>query len=316
LKKLGIKMKYYYILYIFTVVSIAIALESCSDLQTNIPQAGKVIVHKEGFTNPSSPNFHGTLIAENNWDIKSCQQCHAADFSGGTSGQSCLTCHTNAGGPEACNTCHGNFYNPNIIAPPRATNGDTSTSSYFVGAHASHLYGGTLGQIVACSACHVVPQSLYSPGHLDATSENIIKFSGVAIANIASNPNFDQGTARCSNTYCHGNFVYKKTSASLQNQFAFSDSQMVGNNVTVNWTKVDGSQMACGTCHDLPPKGHIGPIPITECYTCHGNVVDATGKIINPTLHINGKADVRGDVTSSAIKPGTAVYRLIHSLSK
>ncbi len=300
------------------IVSIGIVFESCSDLRNNIPTSAsaKVSVHGQGFTDPTSTNFHGTLIAENNWDMSTCQQCHAADFSGGTAGVSCLSCHTNTGGPLACNTCHGDFTDINKIAPPRAPNGDTSSTSVFVGAHTSHMYNNTLGHKVACSDCHVVPSSVYAPGHLDATPDNIIKFSGVAVANRASNPSFNSETQTCSNTYCHGNFVYKKSSAPSQDQFAFQDSEIVGNDASVIWTKVDGSQMACGTCHDLPPRGHIGPIPVTECYTCHGNVVDATGKIINPELHINGTADVRGDVITNSVKPGSAVYRLLKRLNK
>lgn len=216
----------------------------------------------------------------------------------------------------ACNTCHGSLSDPDKIAPPRATTGDTATTSIFVGAHTNHLYNNTLGQTVSCSNCHVVPATLDSPGHLNIPRNEIVKLSGTATANVAANASFDDNAATCANTYCHGNFIYKKSSAVSQNQFAFVDSMMTGNNVSVNWTVVDGSQVLCGSCHDLPPKGHIGPIPLTECFTCHGNVVDENGKIINPSLHINGTADVRGSVTSSSIKPGTAVYKLLYGSSK
>ena len=289
----------YYVLNLLVAIFLGILIEGCSDLQTNIPPAEqKVSVHEDGFVSKTSANFHGNVIKQNNWDMKQCQQCHASNYSGGLTGTSCITCHTNPGGPEACNTCHGDFSNISRIAPPRATNGDTATTSIRVGAHTNHLYTATLGSQVACESCHKVPQSVYAQGHLDATPETIVSFAGVATANIASNAVFNSSDATCSNTYCHGNFAYKKSSAVQQNQFAFTDSVMLGNNATVTWTKVDGSQATCGSCHDLPPKGHIGPIPLTECYTCHGNVVDANGNIINPALHINGTADVRGSVVS------------------
>ncbi len=295
------KMKYY-LLNLLLSISLGFIIYSCSDMKTDIPVQPKVEVHKIGFADPTSVSFHGTYIMNNNWDMKQCQNCHAADFSGGTTGKSCLTCHKDQGGPTACNTCHGNFNDSSRIAPPRSINGDSLTTSISVGAHTNHLYNSTLGQAVACSSCHVVPQSVYSPGHLTATPDNIINFSGVAVTNIASNASFNSNTATCSNTYCHGNFKYRKSSAASVNQFAFTDSVMTGNNFSVNWATVDGSQIKCGSCHDLPPKGHIAPIPLNECTTCHGNVVDENGNIINPTLHINGTADVRGTVISSSIR--------------
>lgn len=292
----------YYLLNILFGISLGFLTYSCSDLKTDIPVEPKVAVHKEGFTNPTSPNFHGEYLKENNWNIQQCQACHAANFTGGTTGASCTSCHKDENGPLACNTCHGNFDDSTMIAPPRAVNGDTTTTSIKVGAHTNHLYNNTLGQKVSCSSCHVVPQSVYSSGHLDATPNNIVTLSGTATTNIASNATFDPNTGTCANTYCHGNFKYRKSSASSTNQFAFTDSVMVGNNSSVTWTKVDGSQILCGSCHDLPPKGHIAPIPLNECTTCHGNVVDENGNIINPSLHVNGTADVRGTVISSSIK--------------
>lgn len=309
------KMKYFLLDILFTII-IVFFLAGCSKVNDNIPVAPKLTVHTEGFTNPSSPNFHGTYIKDNNYQMQTCENCHAANFTGGTTGVACTTCHKDQNGPMACNTCHGDFNNPSRPSPPRDVNGNTSTTLMSVGAHANHLYNNTLGQQVACNTCHVVPQSVYSPGHLDASPNTIVTLSGNAKTNIASNAAFDPNTGNCSNTYCHGNFKYRKSNADPTNQFAFTDSVMVGTPVTVTWTKVDGSQAQCGSCHGLPPAGHIGPIPLTECFTCHGNVVDPSGKIINPALHVNGTADVRGTVVSGAIKPGTTLYNLIHQKSR
>ena len=304
-------MKYFLLDILFTII-LGIFLASCSKLQENIPVSPKLTVHKQGFTNPTSTNFHGTYIKDNNWNMQQCETCHAANFTGGTTGIACTSCHKDANGPEACNTCHGDFNNPSRPSPPRDVNGDTATTLMSVGAHASHLYNNTLGQIVACNNCHVVPQSVYSEGHLDATPNSIVKLSGIATTNIASNASFDPNTGVCANTYCHGNFKFRKSNAVPTNQFIFTDSVIVGNAVSVTWTKVDGSQVKCGSCHGLPPTGHVGPIPLTECFTCHGNVVDENGNIINQSLHINGTADVRGSVVSGSIKPGSPLYNLIH----
>ncbi|MDP4196679.1 MAG: hypothetical protein Q8940_16615, partial [Bacteroidota bacterium] len=74
----------------------------------------------------------------------------------------------------------------------------------------------------------------------------------------------------------------------------------VGANFSPKWTQVDGSQAACGTCHGLPPKGHIGypnNLPVTACGNsgCHSGVVDINGNIIDKNKHINGAINVRGN---------------------
>jgi predicted CxxxxCH...CXXCH cytochrome family protein len=287
------KMKYY-LLNILFAVSLVALIVSCSELKNDLPVETPVSVHKTGFSNPSSMNFHGTYIRENNWDLKQCQSCHAVDFSGGTTGVSCNSCHTASGGPTACNTCHGNFNDPTKIAPPRAVNGDTATTIMGVGAHTSHLYSNTLGT-VPCASCHNVPQSVYSTGHFISPAP--VTLQGLASTNIASNATFNAADGSCANTYCHGNFTYTKASAAVEDDFAFTDSVMVGNNKTVHWTNAGASEAACGSCHGLPPKGHIGyqQFPLSSCVSCHSGVVDAQGNIIDKTKHMNGKVDVRGE---------------------
>ncbi len=58
---------------------------------------------------------------------------------------------------------------------------------------------------------------------------------------------------------------------------------------------MDGTQAKCGTCHGLPPTGHIAA-PITSCYLCHQGVVDEMGNIIDKDKHINGYKSARGSL--------------------
>ncbi len=154
----------YYVLYISVAIFLGAVIQGCADLQTDTPPVPKKVeVHKVGFADKSSANFHGTLLQQSNWDMHPCQECHAADYSRVLNDVSCLTCHTSKGGPEACNTCHGEFTDPTHIAPPRAINGDTSTTSIFVGAHNNHLFASKLGSPVPCESCHKVPATVYSP---------------------------------------------------------------------------------------------------------------------------------------------------------
>lgn len=287
------KMKYL-LLNILLAFSLGIII-SCSELKSNLPVETAIPpAHGVGFADPTSQNFHGIYIANNNWNIQQCQTCHAANFSGGTTGVSCNSCHTFSGGPASCNTCHGVFNDSIMIAPPRALNGDTATSYIAVGAHTSHLYSNRLS-VVPCASCHNVPQSVFSSGHINSSS--LITLQGLATTNIAYNAKFSPNGS-CANTYCHGNFSFTKASALPENYFAFTDSVMVGNNITVQWTQVGESEAVCGSCHDLPPKGHIGyqeNWPISSCVSCHAEVVDANGNIIDKTKHINGQVDVRAN---------------------
>ncbi len=289
-------MKYFLINILFG-LSIGILLYSCSEMRTDIPVAAQLSAHKVGFADPMSASFHGKFIKDNNWSLKQCQICHAADFSGGTTGASCNTCHKGPDGPAACNTCHGNFSDPSHFAPPRDLNGDSTTTVMGVGAHTNHLYNNSLSNNVVCQSCHNVPQSVFAAGHLDSGLPAEVTLQDLAIKNVASNASFNYSDGTCSNTYCHGNFEFYKDSAAAQDKFVFTDVKMTGNNQTVKWTQVDGTQAACGTCHDLPPKGHIGyqQFPISSCVTCHAGVVDESGNIIDKTKHINGKINVRGN---------------------
>jgi predicted CxxxxCH...CXXCH cytochrome family protein len=105
-----------------------------------------------------------------------------------------------------------------------------------------------------------------------------------------THPLYNTSTGGCAATYCHGNWMRRKANASSKGMF--TDTVMVGNAFAPKWTNgaVDG---ACGTCHDIPPKGHLA-VDITSCAACHGEVVDGTGKIIDKSKHINGKINVGG----------------------
>lgn len=267
-----------------------IAAPSCATCHSTIN------VHQDGIINPSSPNFHGKYIATNlGWDMRVCGSCHAANYSGGIAATSCLTCHTGNNGPEACNTCHGQFGDPTKIAPPRALNGSTSTTYAGVGAHVSHLYQNNLGDVIRCSTCHTVPSSVYAAGHLDTDGKAEIKFGRLAVQGGAT-PSYSYSNNTCSNTYCHGNFSFSKANASQDpvTQFIYISDAIVGNNATVTWNKVDGTQAKCGSCHGLPPTGHY-PVTLDQCYGCHQGVVDPSGNIIDPTKHINGVVNVFGN---------------------
>ena len=276
-------------------------LTGCSELEKDITQPSEVSVHEKGILVPSSENFHGKLVKNNNWDMSLCKSCHGIGYDGGLAKVSCLTCHDQPAGPENCSTCHGSDVSP---APPKDISGNTSKSERGVGAHQVHLSGNSKGYIISCAECHSVPPSLYQAGHIDSNLPAEVLMNNL-LANVVTNdpstsnyssqlPLFDPNpvynftNASCSNTYCHGTFKNGNT-----------------NNTPV-WT--DPNTSACGTCHGDPSKTTLGEraLPKTSneggthpndlaCSTCHGGVVNANLQFINASKHIDGKLNLLGD---------------------
>jgi predicted CxxxxCH...CXXCH cytochrome family protein len=167
-----------------------------------------------------------------------------------------------------CTSCHGSASNPGDLlqqsAPPTDTHGETDAGVPGVGAHQRHLLASATHGSVACTECHVVPTLVTDKGHNDHPGPATLTWGPLASQGGLA-PKYNQVTYGCANTYCHGS-------------------------ASVDWTKQRTPDEACGTCHGLPPPA---PHPqTTQCFLCHGAVVDAQNQIINADLHVNGKVDV------------------------
>jgi hypothetical protein len=264
---------------------------ACADCHSNYP-------HPEQWVGFNQPLSHDTYIASNNWSFEECTSCHGLNYLGGSSGVSCAKtgCHEKAGGPKACNNCHGisssDVSTISSWAPPEDLSGNINTTDVGVGAHQIHLTDTTWSTAYNkdCGLCHQEPTSFSDPNHIDSNPGRNIQFGDIATNSSTVNPEWESGSASCENVYCHGNFILRKSES--ENDWAYNDSLISGNNPELMWTMVDGTQDACGTCHDLPPLGHIN---ITTCYSCHGNVVDTDNNIIDKSKHINGQVDLKLD---------------------
>jgi predicted CxxxxCH...CXXCH cytochrome family protein len=335
----------------------AVLLQSCAELKENLPAptSGGEIVHEEGWSDVSSPIFHGRYLKAQQppWNDEECVRCHAQSYDGGVSQVSCLACHpsyphsaqfpqgrhtvylrgnmfpldecklchgpdydggqiveegcmeagchVDASGvkksPEACNTCHGVFRAAASdflsSAPPKAVAGETDSTFPGVGAHQPHLVSGDLGKTVQCQECHTIPVVWDAPGHIDGAPAEVVfndTLANLTTANggyTPTNLSYDNVTYQCSNVYCHGNWEADR--ASSPNQFGYADSMMRGNKAAPVWT----SGAECGSCHSLPPTGHISA-SLSGCAGCHPSVVNSAGEIIDTSKHINGLINVFG----------------------
>lgn len=116
-----------------------------------------------------------------------------------------------------------------------------------------------------CATCHPVPATWDAPGHLGATAT--VRFAGLAQAQAAP-PSWDG--ARCSSTYCHG------------------DARPA-------WNGGSG-EASCGSCHRVPPYNHAS----NRCGDCHARVADSNPRIVDDSLHVDGKVSLGDDSGSCA----------------
>ena len=77
--KSTVKYSFGYLIILLMILHIS----SCSDLDTNIPPPPYVGVHGEGIDSINSPNWHGNLVKQYNYNLLVCQDCHGSDYSGG-----------------------------------------------------------------------------------------------------------------------------------------------------------------------------------------------------------------------------------------
>jgi len=237
--------------------------------------------HPAGWIIRASADFHAKVV--NSRGPASCQTCHAFQPPARVTTIVCSTCHNDAVAPSlaTCTGCHGGTDN-NTGAPPRTTWGNQA-DAVRVGAHTSHLEGThNLANPVACDECHAVPADAFAAGHIDqsGTPTPADLTWGPLARTGGANPVWTRTPpATCSATYCHG--------VTLSG----------GTNKTPDWLVVNGSQAACGTCHDSPPGigRHLTHPGGTACTLCHGNIADDTGTAIAiaaKALHVNGTKNV------------------------
>jgi predicted CxxxxCH...CXXCH cytochrome family protein len=171
----------------------------------------------------------------------------------------------------ACTACHGSDDDP---APPRDLTGNSDSEAPGVGAHHVHVAGTSRSRPVACNTCHRVPSRLLAEGHVDTPGPAEVRLTGVAVA-FGGEAKYTNG--RCENTACHGG--------------AFPEGNESGaTHAAPLWTRVDGSQAACGGCHGLPPpaphpRGDLNP----TCSVCHENIEPDNRTFRRPELHVDGE---------------------------
>jgi hypothetical protein len=148
------------------------------------------------------------------------------------------------------------------------------------GAHDRHIAGAGVTVPINCSECHVVPQSVGDPGHIDGAAS--ISFGPLARTGGLS-------PTSCGATHCHGGFP--------------------GGNAANAPAWFAAREEACGTCHSLPPptgqhERHVGEG--IACTACHGDLLRTT--------HVNGIVNIGLETYSRPNRafPGTCTQVCHH----
>jgi predicted CxxxxCH...CXXCH cytochrome family protein len=265
-----------------------VSCETCHEVPTTTahPNGGlvevKAAVAWNGGTGRCATSCHG--VTSPAWTTEdaglSCSSCHGAPPpSPHPAVSQCVLCHGPAvraqhldgvvqvNVPTACNGCHGSATND---APPSDLSGSADTGRTGVGAHQSHLVSRGLARVVGCAECHVVPATVDAGAHLDGLTQ--VRFEGVARSNGAS-PVWNGLT--CANSACHDTSVWRSSPGG-------------GSSPAPAWTRVDGSQRTCTSCHGAPPPApHVQR---SDCFACHQSA-SPDGGFVRPDLHVNGRVD-------------------------
>ena len=104
------------------------------------------------------------------------------------------------GSGDACVGCHGS--EETGPAPPTALGGFEDPSNMGVGAHEAHVLGGQLQNPVACSECHLWPDSEDAEGHTDTPWPAEVSWGELAKTD-AGFAGWDREAGTCT-VYCHG----------------------------------------------------------------------------------------------------------------
>lgn len=270
-----------------------------------------------------------------------CQRCHnlqadmqnfnkAAKAGGGYSPDhfpraSCTSCHQHTEGfrPKDCNECH--YFPPKDSRTPQANKmrHDRHVNWTSTPAQVAKNYDNTASNAraemynFACKKCHagshvndtVDPREaevLFDSADFPKNPSGLYaRFSGWTEtgASGADEYSFMYSSGKCSNLYCHGNFIGGKTT----NVARFDNTS----GPAANWARVQ----RCGACHgarnDDPPTGgaHVKHVQTYDlrCRDCHRDVAwfDRNGlgnySVTDKRLHSDGKTSWRLYTTNARI---------------
>jgi len=269
-----------------------------------------VLKHANGVRNVTFTGItYGSYTSYKSTEVGSAgntKTCNNVSCHGGRSRSAWSASTTN--NSNACVHCHGvdgstslraDKYNaaPGWGGTGTSTDQVSANTDIRVGAHFVHLSSVYMKKL-KCNECHTVPATPFSGTHMATPRYNSQTLTFAQASTATKNsvvPAFSAGTpvaaATCTTTFCHGSSMPK------------GDTSGTDESPTWNANLTTGTPGAaeCARCHGNPPTAgttaavHSGKAATTSCVTCHAMVVNASGAIINKSLHSNGSVNVTSD---------------------
>lgn len=221
----------------------------------------------------------------------------------------CAHCHGSAGTSAALANIAANrkFFAPgykNGAVLGISSDGNVSSNDFRVGSHFKHI-SSIYMTAIKCNECHTVPGNPFDGTHTAAaryasqtltfSQSSSARWDGVNLATLTAFAGYTSGTASkgatCSSVYCHGSRLKNGDTSGSYRKPYWNYSAMIN---------YSNQAQACGRCHGNPPAAgstasiHSGKTATTSCYTCHNEVVNSSGTIIDKTKHINGQVEYSG----------------------
>lgn len=317
-------------------------LAGCSELKKELapPTSPADGVHGAAWVDTTSSQFHGAYLKQADYKNGECAKCHAGDFSGGTSGVSCYTCH--ALYPHDPEWMTGGSDSSHAAYLKRV---DYNTSSCTT-CHGANLQGGSSG--VGCNSCHALYP--HPPGWETGAGQTshgaYLKTQNYVLTSCATchGSDYTGGTSGVSCYTCHASFPHLAGWTNVSSGASHGHYLKAKNWVDAECQACHGatytggtSGVACFTCHASYPHSQAFPsggdhtaymrqngFPLTACQTCHGQTyaggavvtegcmaagchIDASGAQKSPeacnTCHGNFRAPV-SDVLATAPPKG------------
>jgi len=247
-------------------------------LDPSIAGAGARIDHTDGSCTTAC-HARGGSVPSPRWQLDrglDCGSCHASPPAEHFAGP-CSACHAEAnddGTGLVRGPLHGNGRvdvgdGSGACAACRGTGDDPSPAR---GAHLAHPHPGEALE-VGCESCHVVPERIEDPGHLDDLPGAEVVFGGRALARGAA---ASRDGAGCREVACHG--------AGLGG----------GTLTTPRWDDASGDAARCGACHSTPPPAPHTANEGCSAIACHGgySTVDRGVSALGRSVHGDGAIDL------------------------
>lgn len=291
-----------------TFFSSLILIAACSELNTDIPQVPKVNTHPDSLYNPNSENYHVNLIKNSANGFFDCMNCHAGDFSGGTSGAGCDGCHPGIGAHQSgylditsngfhgkfiknnnwdmisCQNCHGPKYAGKIVVPDYSIPG-------CLDCHKN--YGGPEN----CATCHGSSASIAPPRDLNGNTANTAR--GVGAHKVHLFGNSKGKVLTCMDCHVIPGGVYSPGHIDSDNRAeVIMNTELAKLKTNVPSTseydpnlplfiptpQYSLSSLSCANtyCHGYFKNGNLNNAPVwnvsstSACGTCHGDITKAT----------------------------------------